>query len=429
MTNQLSSSPLPFKIIGIVVVSSLLLIGCGSDSNKKSSSSSLSSAVSSSASSEASSETSSEISSAASEVSSESSVSSSSSVTQVDPITADTTFSFAEGIEGWGLNGLPDSEPFIRLEHDAVNAALSMIPLDWSANAANNWYYQARTAFGASDLRGAKITVVLDVPAVYAGSGLNLQLVLQGAGYTDLWVGGPTAGENTIVWNVGAGVAGANDVTHFAVQLSSAPNPATILDPILIKSVEIDVPPIYVPSTASSVDFEDDAVGTTYEGTGWGEITATVASYSSLADIGLPANGSSNDNLLKVSVGNYHHLAIVSLAIPAGKTLADYDVHADIYFPVNSVGVSGDGDNGWKSVWLFAGTSISGNVDATFPEYQSSLPNQDYHDQWRTYEFSVDQAKAELLSGSIEIAIGIHRSGSAHANDVYYIDNISLVEK
>ncbi len=278
----------------------------------------------------------------------------------------------------------------------------------------------------------AYLEMIVTLTEEQVNAGITLQIFAQNASWDGSYSGFSLplrSGDNLLSFQLSAAHS---ELDRFGLTIGMDSYTGTMGTPVIIKAIGITLDPSEQPAppppAASSVDFETDAPGTTYTGLGWSadNLNASVVNIASVT--GLPAHGTST-RALKVSVTNYNAMPKVTIAVPSGKTLADYDVHVDIYFPVNSAGVSGDGDNGWKSVWLFAGTSLSGGAQETHADYQSSLPNGSFHDQWHTFEFAVDPAKAALLSGNIEIAVGINRSASNHTNDAYYIDSIRLIER
>jgi len=99
-----------------------------------------------------------------------------------------------------------------------------------------------------TDLTGAQVTMVVDVPQSYVGNGLVLQqFAQQNAGsYTaDFkgWFNSPVAGENTFTVTYDAPPA---DVQRIGIQLidnEDALSSANISDPIVIRSVSIEFPP------------------------------------------------------------------------------------------------------------------------------------------------------------------------------------------
>lgn len=173
--------------------------------------------------------------------------------------------------------------------------------------------------------------------------------------------------------------------------------------------------------------FESDTEGTVYEGASWnaGELTATVVTIASVT--GLPANGDSV-NVLKVVVGNYNAVPIVEVSLPAGKTLADYNVKVDAYFPRSTLGLTDAAANYYKDFMLLAGESISSGAGESNPAYHSKIATiWDDVDVWKTYTLTVDATKGAALTGTIKIALGLNRE--AGTNDGYYFDNIHLEPK
>lgn len=180
-------------------------------------------------------------------------------------------------------------------------------------------------------------------------------------------------------------------------------------------------------SAKLSVNFESDAAGTVYEGASWnaGELTATVVTVASVT--GLPANGSSV-NILKVVVSNYNAVPMVEVTLPAGKTLADYNVKVDAYFPRSTLGLTDAAANYYKDFMLLAGTTITSGAGEANPAYHSKIATIfDDVDVWKTYTLTVDAVKGAALTGTIKIAMGLNRE--AGTNDGYYFDNVRLEPK
>ncbi|WP_347330890.1 hypothetical protein [Marinimicrobium locisalis] len=162
----------------------------------------------------------------------------------VEP-TAEIVFPFTDGIEGWSINGEAagtQTSAHLDLTHDATSGALVMTPKDWSVD---NWRLQAGTSFSAtSDLSGATINATVNMPASYVTDGtLNFQFVIAHdggdayVGYTN--VAGLTAGENDVTVDLsGETLTGA---TSIAVQLATPPTDTTILDPISVLHLEVDL--------------------------------------------------------------------------------------------------------------------------------------------------------------------------------------------
>lgn len=188
---------------------------------------------------------------------------------------------------------------------------------------------------------------------------------------------------------------------------------------------------LYAKWSLSSITFEGDAVGTSYSSIGWSgsasNTTSVVTISSVTAGTGLPANGTSV-NVLKVTPLNYNAAVLFTITIPTGKTLADYtSVSVDAYFPRSTLGLSSDGDNYYKPLYLFAGTTISGAAQTSNAAYQSTYDTvYSDVDAWKSFTLAIDSTKGALLSGTIQIAIGLNRPADATNDDAYYLDNIQL---
>lgn len=185
-------------------------------------------------------------------------------------------------------------------------------------------------------------------------------------------------------------------------------------------------------ATNLTVDFELDAVESTYGSIGWDSpaVNATVVTIASVT--GLDANGAST-NVLRVVPLNWNSVPMVQVTIPQGKTLADYAVQFDVYFPYAKLGLT-TSENYYKTLMLFAGTTITGAAEESNAAFQSKRSNAsdntpafDEVDKWITLTLNVNSTKAALLTGTTQIALGINRPAGTNA-DAYYLDNIKLVE-
>lgn len=199
---------------------------------------------------------------------------------------------------------------------------------------------------------------------------------------------------------------------------------ATVSGTVLIKSVKIAYAKPLV-----GVNFESDTPNAPVYGViGYNNTpTATVVTVASVT--GLPANGASTKVAKVISAGDYNTIPKFLVTIPAGKTLANYKIKVDAYFPKNTVGFGGGEGNYYKDFLLFAGASITGSAAQTSTYYHSKIGTvYEEVDVWKTFTFSVDAAKAASLTGAVEIGLGINRPLSVGSNDAYYLDNITLVE-
>ncbi len=146
------------------------------------------------------------------------------------------SFDFADGIEGWYLNGegpgITSSEN-IEISHDASASAMVITPFNWDTD---NWKLEPRAQIEPTDLSGATITFVLDVPQVYADDGdLAVQISADNSYFG--W-SGVVAGENTITGTVPDSVG---TTGNFGLQLSQAPSDKNIAEPILVKLVTVEL--------------------------------------------------------------------------------------------------------------------------------------------------------------------------------------------
>lgn len=177
---------------------------------------------------------------------------------------------------------------------------------------------------------------------------------------------------------------------------------------------------------ALTIDFELDTVGSTYGSIGWDNPAANATVVALTSVTGLAANADSI-NVLRVVPLNWNSVPVFEVTLPQGKTLADYKVQLDVYFPTTT-------ENSYKTFMLFAGTTITGAAEDTNTAFQSkrnnagdNTPAWDEVDKWVTLTLDVDPTKAALLNGTIQLALGINRPAGTDA-DSYYYDNITLVE-
>lgn len=284
-------------------------------------------------------------------------------------------------------------------------------------------------------LEGASVTFVVNVNAAFKASGANLQPFAQVKrddypGEWDCWVNNAdlTAGTDK---EITCQLDTATDVLNSAsagaqigLKAVNGTVGASFAGTFLIKSAKITYP-----SKTISVTFEGDTVDAPVYGViGYNNTaTATVATLASIT--GLPANGASTKVAKVISAGNYNTIPKFQVTLPAGKTLANYQIKVDAYFPRASAGYSGD-NNFYKDFLLFAGAAITGSADATaFPTFfHSKISTAGDMDAWKTFTFAVDATKAAALTGTIEIGLGINRPLSVGSPDAYYLDNITLVE-
>jgi hypothetical protein len=118
----------------------------------------------------------------------------------------------------------------------------------------------------------------------------------------------------------------------------------------------------------------------------------------------------------------------MEVSLPEGKTLADYNVKLDAYFPRNTLGLTNGEANYYKDFIFLAGTSITSGAGDTNPAYHSKIGTiWDDIDVWKTYTLTVDPTKGAALTGTIKIGMGLNRP--AGTNDGYYFDNVRLEPK
>lgn len=146
------------------------------------------------------------------------------------------SFDFVNGIDGWYLNGEGPgvtSSDNIEIYHDAGASAMAIEPFDW---AADSWKLEPRAEIESTDLSGATITFIVNVPDAYAtDGGLRLQI---SAGDEFLGWLEVEAGENTLTATAPAEVG---TTTYFGIQLAVPPTDETIKEPILVTSVTVEL--------------------------------------------------------------------------------------------------------------------------------------------------------------------------------------------
>lgn len=359
--------------------------------------------------------------------------SSSGSVPSGDTIEIDMT-------AGWSNDGSP-----VDIDYTADGVAVTP---DWDS-AAQYGHTAMFVLPEAMDLTGATITYVVDIPEAYIdndgqdGGVILQQFVQQNSGsYVGTWdktVPGAwvanadqVAGVNTIVF--GPLTAPPEDIQRVGLKMLEDDGRAPgAVGTFTIRSVTITFPssggPVDSPLVTVAT-FEADAVGTPYEATGWSipdDISTSVVTISSVE--GLPFNGASN-KVLKITPSNYNAAPMFEVTIPDGKTLADYNVVVDAYFPRNTLGLNNIGENYFKEFFLLAGTEISSGANADNPAYQSVLnTGAEDVDVWKSFVLSTDNASAAALSGTIYIAMGLNRPGNASVDSSYYYDNVRLEAK
>jgi len=203
-------------------------------------------------------------------------------------------------------------------------------------------------------------------------------------------------------------------------------------------------------------DFEADAVGTANAVSGYGGNTADSAIATVVDGTAFETIPAQVDSLhvLKVISKNYHSGAKFTMVLPAGKTLADYDISFDLYMPTKIDADFKGGDNGYKTLNVVAGSSITSFMNdavvlgAVIPDSggatftydligqakvgwgaTTNVANNEYAaDQWVNITIPTG-TKGENVSGTFELGFGMPRAGATADTDFYLIDNILLTEK
>ncbi len=161
------------------------------------------------------------------------------------------------------------------------------------------------------------------------------------------------------------------------------------------------------PAPDGSVIFDDMDVNTELKTIGWSAFSAKV--------IPDPANPS--NRILEVRPDNYNAAAVVTITIPEGKTLGDFE---SISYKAQWV----SGDVAYKTIRAEAGTTLSGQF-GTSDAGLIGTANRGGGTTDSLAEEIIDlNGTLSDLSGTIELAIGISCSGG-----VYYLDDIVLVPR
>lgn len=174
-------------------------------------------------------------------------------------------------------------------------------------------------------------------------------------------------------------------------------------------------------------DFEADEAGAVLSVAGWdGDAAASgTATVVNIADIsGIPANGESV-KAVKFVGGNWNAGIKLTFTMPAGKTLADYNIVFDVYFPRTTPAEYTGGDNNYyKDLFVAGGATVSSGLNETNGGYLGKLATEGNVDAWHTFTFT-PSAAAETITGTFELAFGINRPAGS-ATDYYLVDNVGL---
>lgn len=168
-----------------------------------------------------------------------------------------------------------------------------------------------------------------------------------------------------------------------------------------------------VPTGEGVITFEDVEIGTSYKMMGWSpeDGSATVVQISE------------SNKALEVKPTNYNNAAVISITLPEGKKLGDYEaIKYKAYWKA--------GDVGWKTVQVEAAKELSG----PFSNKEEQVIGSYYRNDGPTTDFQVEiiplNGKNSDLSGTFDIAIGISCSGEKDGNStVYYLEDIELIPK
>jgi hypothetical protein len=259
-----------------------------------------------------------------------------------------------------------------------------------------------------------------------------------------------SAAVSSAVSSEASSVAVSSEASSAAV--SSEASSAAVSSEASSAAVSSEASSAAVSSVASSLsqaatdlyyDFEADAVGTAnavsgYNGNAPESAVAKVVDGTAFAKI--PAQVDSV-RVLKVMPGNWDSGIKVTMVLPEGKTLADYDISFDLYIPTVIDTDFLGGDNGYKTLAVVAGPSVSGKIknDVVFDgdavnyyaigEAAVGRGAGDGYaaNEWVTVTIS-GNAAAKNVSGTFELGIGIGRPAGSET-DFYLLDNIILLEK
>ena len=165
------------------------------------------------------------------------------------------------------------------------------------------------------------------------------------------------------------------------------------------------------------LDFEADAIGTTYSSVAWRatDITAVVEAA--------PAGGSGK--VLHVTGVDYNAFPKFTVALPTGKTLANIEkIKFDIYFNDAAGETSEYPQYKYKAIEYFIGAK-----DAAFTANQptgkiDNLIAGETAGTWIQKEFSITIAGDLLTLNEFDLAFGM-----SHGKLDYYLDNIEFVAK
>jgi hypothetical protein len=169
-------------------------------------------------------------------------------------------------------------------------------------------------------------------------------------------------------------------------------------------------------TAVATVDFEADAIGTTYPGMGWNaaDINAEVVDN--------PYGAASK--VLRVRQGNYNAAPVLALTLPAGTTLSDVTSFTfDAYFA--------QGDVGWKSIVVEAyGSMPTHEFNREANRLGSYARNQGGSTAWET--ITIDITNTSELTGTVYFAFGFNGAGTGDiggsgVQTTWYADNVTLV--
>ncbi len=289
---------------------------------------------------------------------------------------ADLSYGFSESIEGWYINGQDAGTTVstqISLEHDAINNALKITPLDWTGD---NWRFQARYDFDeVVDLSNSTIEFTVSIPSSYiTDNTLEFQYIINN-GEANASYGSTTPVSGLPEANAdGDYVIGRDinivDAKNFGLQLAKAPTDTSIKDAILVKNVLIKRPAGAGGGNSSSSS-----------SAGGGDNTIQVSVTSDWGNDGSPVTISYDNGVVATpdwaTPAQYGHTAMIVLPEPLDLTGAIITYVVDI--PESYV--NNGGASGGMTLQLFAqqnSGSYAGVWNGTLPNDQQVVGENTY---------------------------------------------------
>lgn len=136
-----------------------------------------------------------------------------------------------------------------------------------------------------------------------------------------------------------------------------------------------------------------------------------------------------NGNCIKVSPISLNHLVLFVVAIPSGKTLANYSTFSFDLYPSNlqSDGVTAGTGARYSTALVQIGSSCTpGASGATALLYETATVDKGSSNTWHTINVNLSLLNGlTAYSGSQNLFIGLYNN----SNTVYYLDNIKIDSK